>query len=178
LDLAGTINELFIASVIEGNFTTILHKKSVNANVSLLYNVSSMSVTIVDFDHKYNSHMPTIGPSLSSEQDKFYETPWFALLVAVLVLSVIAGLLFCLGFHWRTGVKHTKVQLRKIYVQPRLEAEEKEAESSSDSESDTEEVSVVCLGLHCTLRAGQGLLFNAMYFVCILKFEGAVIHVR
>lgn len=141
LNIARVENKYFVSSVADGNFTSVLHRKSVDANVSLLFNVSSTSITMLDLDHSYNSRVPTMGPtSLTSPQDEeFYEKQWFTRVVGVAAVCGITGLLFCFGYHWMGWGAEVQGQVRhlhKVYVAPK--PDDVYVESSSDSEPDSE----------------------------------------
>jgi heme/copper-type cytochrome/quinol oxidase subunit 2 len=139
LTVAKNLKNKFVTSVDNGNFTVVLQRLAVDANVTILFNISSTSVTILDVDHQYNSLSPTVGPTRSPDNTmEFYEQYWFALSTFVILVCIFAGIVFTVGYFWRPGVARIHAQLQRVqevYVQPKIDDV-----SSSDSESDTEEV--------------------------------------
>mmetsp|Transcript_19550 Transcript_19550/g.32901 ORF Transcript_19550/g.32901 Transcript_19550/m.32901 type:complete len:280 (+) Transcript_19550:92-931(+) len=129
LDIADECNQAFVASVESGNFTSELQRLAVDSGKSLLYNVTSSSVIMLDFDHLYNSMSPTDAPSEGPGAVQFYERSWFTLAINVVVICAVTGIIFAIGFYWKATAHH----IHSICVEP---PDDKYVESSS--ESDTE----------------------------------------
>lgn len=136
LQLANFENSNFIARVESGNFTSELQRLAVEAGETLLYNVTSSSVLILDFDHLYKSLSPTMTPYQSPGGKVFYEQPWFTLAAMLLCICAVATLVFALGFYWRAGTRVVHTQLRKVFVRPKVGGFDSDSSSGSDSDGD------------------------------------------
>lgn len=129
LDIADECNQAFVEGVESGNFTSELQRLAVEAGESLLYNVTSSSVLMLDFDHIYESPSPTVVPSQSPGATQFYEQPWFTYALNVVIVCAVTGVIFAIGFYWKATAHH----IHSICVEP---PDEKYVESSSDSDAE------------------------------------------
>lgn len=142
LGIAREANDLFVTGVADGNFTSVLRRKSVEARVSVFYNVSSSSVVMVDVGHTYHSPVPTSAPTAPIPEAASATVPlikqsWVQMSVVLAGVVVLGSLLFCLGLHWRAGSAKVAAQvelIRKTCLEPK--PDDLYVESSSDEESE------------------------------------------
>lgn len=138
LEEADAKNNAFTNNVRIGNFSHVMHDKSYERNASLLRNVSSFYVSILNVDHVYNSFVPTIA-SISSDSEvfSFYTFAWVRYVVFAIVFVAAVGVCFSMGFHWNSAVLRTKKHLRKVFVEAKVDSVDNDvSESDSETESD------------------------------------------
>jgi hypothetical protein len=130
LGVAEKANLEFIGGVEGGNFTAELRRLAVASEVFLLHNVSSSSLTILDFDHYYNSKSPTVGPTPYPPKVEFYKKSWFTITVIILLICCLVTVLFSLGLNFKIIFRF----IHKICFEAKID--DKYVESSSESDPD------------------------------------------